>query len=466
MTSSFFRYILAALLTINSIYSYAQPGHRADIHPDSISDRLWVDLDKGYFEFHKRTFVMSTINNHSLDDYFTAATGAGLGYYSPSFHGFHLGFSGFFVFQLYHYNLDNLDPLTGQTSRYERQLYDLNDVENSKDLDRLEEFVLTYEKEHFELELGRQKFESPLLNENDNRMRPNIFNGLTANYHNHHLKLTSGWFISEAVRGTVHWYKMDHTFGIYNQGRNPLGDSLGYHDHISTRGVGILGAEYKKKGLNLQAWNYVAENVFNLSFGQVDYKYSKSKATYLFGVQGLYQTALNNGGNSNQSLTYILKDENTFAVGAQLGVEIGKSKFTANYFGISDQGRYLFPREWGREKFYASQEREIFEGNGGLNAFILKYKYNPEDKPYWFSIGAGYIDQPNLDNIRLNKYAIDDYYHLSSKFDYKFEGYLEGFDIQCIVVMKKEALNGSMSHDEKINTVDMLNLNLVLDYRF
>lgn len=459
--------LLPFFLVFTFTWIFAQPGHRADIHPDSISDRLWMDLDKGYFEFHKRTFIMSTINNYKLDDYFTAATGAGLGYYSPSFHGFHLGFSGFFVFQLYHYNLQNNDPLTGQTSRYERQLYDLNDVENSKDLDRLEEFFLTYEKEHFEFELGRQKFESPLLNENDNRMRPNIFNGLSAHYHkDHHLKLTSAWFISEAVRGTVHWYKMNHTIGIYDQGRNPLNDSLSYHDHISTKGVGVLGAEYENKGWELQAWNYTAENIFNLSFAQADYTLENDKVDYLFGVQGLYQYALNHGGNENQALTYILADENTFAIGAQCGVAFGNNKITANYFGISDQGRYLFPREWGREKFYASQEREIFEGNGGLNAYVLKYKYDPERKPYFLAFGAGYIDQPNIDNVRLNKYAIDDYYHLTGKFDYKFEGYLEGFDIQCIVILKKEAIKGSMSYEEKMNTVDMLNLNLVLDYRF
>tara|TARA_B100000508_G_scaffold141095_1_gene146775 strand:- start:55493 stop:56770 length:1278 start_codon:yes stop_codon:yes gene_type:complete len=425
-----------------------------------------MDLDKGYFEFHKRSFAMSTINEGDLDDYFTFATGAGLGYYSPSFHGFHLGFSGFFVFQLYNYNLESIDEPTGQSSRYERQLYDLNDVDNSKDLDRLEEFFLTYEKEHFELELGRQKFESPLLNENDNRMRPNIFNGLTAQYHKDHLNFIAGWFISEAVRGTVHWYKIDHTLGIYDQGRNPLSDSLSYHGHISTKGIGVLGVEHEKKEWDFQAWNYTAENIFNLSFGQIDHELKKEKFNLLFGLQGLYQYSLNHGGNKDQRLTYILKNESTFAIGGRMGIKRKNHELTANYFGISKNGRYLFPREWGREKFYASQPREIFEGNGGLNSYVIKYKFEPVNKPYYLSFGAGYIDQPQLDDERLNKYAIDDYYHLSSKFDYKFEGYLEGLDIQCLLVCKIEAEDGSMSHAQKINTTDMLNLNLIIDYRF
>jgi hypothetical protein len=451
---------------IISIDTKAQPGHRTDIHPDSISDRLWIDLDKGYFEFHKRTFTMSTINEGVIDDYFTIASGAGLGYYSPSFHNFHFGFSGFFVFQIYQHNLHEIDPIAGKGSRYERQLYDLSNVKNSNDLDRLEEFYVTYELEKLKFELGRQKFESPLLNENDNRMRPNIFSGLTARYKGDHLKLSAGWFVAETIRGTLHWYDIDQTYGIYGQGRNPMGDSLSYKGNINTLGLGVLGAEFEKGNWKLQGWNYTGENVFNLSFGQVDYKVEKEKLTFIFGAQGLYEYALNNGGNSNRSKAYILPTEKTFAGGGRIGAVLKAHKLSINYFGISGQGRYLFPREWGREKFYASLTRELFEGYGGLNTFVLKYKFNPENKQYWFSLGAGFIDQPDNENLQLSKYGLDDYYHFSGKFDYKFNGYLEGLDIKCIVACKLEVNEGSMSYRQKINKADMLNLNLVIDYKF
>ncbi|MGM0478429.1 MAG: OprD family outer membrane porin [Bacteroidota bacterium] len=445
---------------------FSQPGHRADIHPDSISHRLWADLDKGYFEFHKRTFAMSTINEGAIDDYFTVTSGAGLGYYSPSFKNFHLSFSGFFAFQLYQYNLHTTDATAGKGSRYERQLYDLNDVDNSTDLDRLEELYLSYERDHFSVELGRHQLESPLLNENDNRMRPNIFSGLSVNYHNDHLQLKGAWFVSETIRGTVHWYSISESMGIYGQGRNPLGDSGLYHGNISTKGLGTFGAIYEKKNLKTQFWNYTAENIFNLSFGQVDYTYSGKTVDYVLGVQGLYQYALNHGGNPNPSLTYIQEDESTYALGGRIGMIYKNHQLTGNYFGIADQGRYLFPREWGREKFYASLTRELFEGYGGLNAYVLKYKYDPKERPFWVSVGAGYIDQPSNENLRLSKYALDDYYHFTGKFDYKFQGYFEGLDLKCIVVYKKEAYQGSMTAREKINKADMINLNLVVDYRF
>lgn len=458
-------FICYSVVSINNL-SFAQPGHRADIHPDSISDKLWADLDKGLFEFHMRTFAMSTINEGSLQDYFTLASGAGLGYYSPSFHNFHIGFSGFFVFQLYQHNLHEQDPLAGGYSRYERQLYDLNDAENTNDLDRLEEFYLTYELDHLRFDLGRQKVETPLMNEQDNRMRPNIFSGLSSTYEKHHLKLHAGWYISETIRGTLHWYGIDETFGVYGVGRNPLGDTTSYRGNITTNGIGLIGGEYEKNNLELQAWNILSDNVFNLSFGQIDYTLKREKLNVVFGAQGLYQTAINNGGNINPSKAYMLPDESTFAYGGRLGIERKAHHFSINYFGVSDQGRYLLPREWGREQFYASLNRERFEGHGGLNAYTLKYKFDPEAKPFYFSFGAAYINQPDIDNIRLSKYSLDDYFHFIGEFNYKFRGYLEGLDIKLVTASKLEEDYGTMNYSQRLNGVNMINISLIVDYRF
>lgn len=456
---------LFLLFLIFTTESKAQIGHRADVHEDS-TETLWKYLDKGYFEFHKRSFVMSTINEGYLDDYFTITSGAGIGYYSPSFHNFHFGFSGFFMFQLYQYNLHEIDSYAGKSSRYENQLYDINDKYNKSDLDRLEELYLTYENKNWKIELGRQKFESPLLNENDNRMRPNIFSGLAVKYDNDYVKVYGAFFNSLTIRGTLDWYGWDESFGVYGQGTNPLGDSLGYQGNVSTLGMGVLGVEYEKKNWSNQIWNYTNDNVFNIVFAQSDYKWKRKKSNFIFGIQGLYQNALNNGGNSNQSKTYILANESTFAFGGRIGVNIKSGTLTFNYFGVSDKGRYLFPREWGREKFYASLTRELFEGYGDLNAYVLKYKYKPNKKNYYFGFGAGYIDQPSSENVTLNKYSLDSYYHFTTKFNYSFEKYFEGLNLKFIAAYKKSTNSDEVQDRYKINWVDMCNLNLIVDYRF
>src|SRR5690554_7218767 len=112
----------------------------------------------------------------------------------------------------------------------------------------------------------------------------------------------------------------------------------------------------------------------------------------------------------------MLKDEQTFAIGGKLGIKfIQQHELSLNYLGISDKGRFLFPREWGREQFYASQTTELFEGNGGVNAFVMRYKYNSKNNQHATTLSAGLIDQPSVDNLRINKYALDNYYHFRSE---------------------------------------------------
>jgi hypothetical protein len=168
-------------------------GHKI-LANDSLPPRLGHDLDKGSFEFHARSFFMQTLNRGEILDYNAMGAGAGIGYYSPSWKGFHFGFSGFFVFQIFENNIYKEDPITNNTNRYEILLFDMNDLDNKRDLDRLEELYLLYEHEDLEFVLGRQKFESPLLNEQDNRMRANLFNGISINYSPKHWEIHAAWF--------------------------------------------------------------------------------------------------------------------------------------------------------------------------------------------------------------------------------------------------------------------------------
>jgi hypothetical protein len=136
----------------------AQEKHHA---ADSVTGygKLASLIKSGEFEFHMRSFYMQTINKGDLMDYASLAQGGGLGYYSPSFKGFHVGFSGFFVFQMFENNLRVPDPRTGGINRYEILLYDMNDYKNRKDLDRLEHLYLSYLRENFFASLPRERFE-------------------------------------------------------------------------------------------------------------------------------------------------------------------------------------------------------------------------------------------------------------------------------------------------------------------
>lgn len=461
---------IALLLIIGilnpAIAQHHYHGHHLSADSDTLPKTLGRDLDKGFFEFHARSFFMSTLNQGDLMDYSALAAGAGLGYYSPSWKGFHLGFSGFFVFQLLENNIYEQDITTNNYNRYEVLLFDMNDFENKKDLDRLEELYITYEKKHFIAQLGRQKFDSPFLNEQDNRMRPNIFSGISLNYTHKNWEFIGAAFNHVTIRGTVDWYSMEESYGVYPFGRNPFGTSSSYKGNVESLGVGILGAKYINDKWKHQLWNYHNDNVFNLSFVQSEYDLKRDKMTYQLGFQGLYQTAVGNGGNEDPAISYIMDDEFTYALGGKAGIKRGRHEASFNNLFISDNGRFLFPREWGRERFFASIPRERFEGAGGVNAFTLKYKYIFKKENMYAEFGASSVSHQPLDNIRLNKYGVPDYYHFTGIFDYKFTGYLEGFDFKVLVAHKSAKSPEEIEDKYRINRVDLWNFNLILDYRF
>jgi hypothetical protein len=441
-------------------------GHHPIPEADSLPKTLGRDLDKGYFEFHARSFFMGTVNKGSLMDYSAMAAGAGLGYYSPSWKGFHLGFSGFFVFQLFENNIYEQDPTTNNYNRYEVLLFDMNNFKNKKDLDRLEELYVNYEHKHLLIQFGRQKFDSPFMNEQDNRMRPNIYSGLSVNYSHKDWEFIGAAFNHVTIRGTVDWYSMEESYGVYPFGRNPFGTASNYKGNVESLGVGVLGAKYKTDKWKHQFWNYYNENVFILSFMQNEYALKRAKTTYNFGFQALYQTAINDGGNEDPTLSYILKDEFTYAFGGKMGVQRGRHEVSLNNLHISDNGRFLFPREWGRERFFASIPRERFEGAGGVNAFTLKYKYVFKNENMYTELGASSVTHQSLDNIRLNKYGVPSYYHFTGLVDYKFKGYLEGFDFKVLIAHKSAHHPSDVEDQYRINRVDLWNFNLILDYRF
>lgn len=441
--------------------SFGQSSHSSE-PSKSLSDFL----KKGELNFHSRTYLMSTLNEGNENDFFTLAMGTGVNYKTPSFYGFQIKAGGHLSFRLAEYNL--IDSETGRwtRNRYEKALYDINNPNNKYNLGSLDEVYLSYENKGLSFKLGRQTYETPLLNKNYNRLRPNFFQGISTQYKTENLIFSGAWFISEAVRGTMNTYSIANSYGVYGQGTHPDGSRNNYHGNITSLGVGVFGIQYNRKNWKNQVWNHLGENVFNTTFFQSDYSLNRDKTDYLFGVQGFYQTALNNGGNVNPALAYMTKGEQTFALGAKLGATFNQQhEISFNYLGISDEGRFLFPKEWGREQFYASQTTELFEGYGGVNAYVLRYRYFSKDKKHVSKVSAGIIDQPSISNLRLNKYGLDNYYHFLMEHKYHFENYFKGLSLRFIATYKMEMNDEIMTSAEKLNKVNMINLNLVIDYK-
>jgi hypothetical protein len=410
---------------------------------------------------------MHTNNADGLLDYSAWGTGAGLGYFSPRWKGLGVGFSGFFVFRHLERNLTVADPKTGLGNRYELTLFDVIHPENKKDMDRLEELFVSYEDEKFSAWFGRHHFESPFLNASDNRLRPNLFSGFSGTYAASHFKVSGAWFSRLISRGSLEWSSVGESLGFYSPGRNPDGSTESYKHHISSKGIAVLGVEYKTALLEAQSWNYVGEGIFATNFSELKGSIPVDSNKHLrYGVQGFYQQAVGNGGNSDPAKAYMLPDEKAHGMGLQSGLQWENSELTANFLYISDEGRFLFPREWGREKFFVSMQRERFEGMGGVHAYGINYDKTFIQDKLKMSFGASHVQTPGLENLTLNKYGLPNYFHFIGLIDYRFDGYFKGLDVQLLVAHKNEDSAREIPLEYVINRVNMTNINLILDYRF
>jgi hypothetical protein len=430
---------------------------------DSLANES-MQVNKAKFHFHHRSFFMHTNNHGKLTNYSTLAAGAGLAFYSKEVKNFSFGFSGFFVYQIFEKNIYSIDPTTGNTNRYEIALYDMDKFEPYQPRTRLDELYVQYKKRNTKITYGNQSFESPLLNGQDNRMHPNLFHGTSFYTKWKNIDFSSAWFTHVSMRGTGSWFSISESFGVYPFGRNPSGTSSSYAHQTHSNGIGIIGLKHNSNFLKTQVWSYTASNVFQLFWLQLDKSIKHKKNEISFGFQSFYETPIANGGNANQELAYIKAGEKNLGIGAKIGYKIKNSDLSINGLILEGNGRFLFPREWGREQFYASLPRERMEGNGNSQGITMKLE--TKHKKYWESMfGIGYYKIISPDNIVLNKYGLPSYFHIACHTKYSFQKYLKGTDISLLFVYKPSQNPNSVLDVYRLNRVDLWQINAVVNYK-
>ncbi|MBL7918140.1 MAG: hypothetical protein JNM96_07060, partial [Bacteroidia bacterium] len=136
-----------------------------------------------------------------------------------------------------------------------------------------------------------------------------------------------------------------------------------------------------------------------------------------------------------------------------------------NYTHITGDGRYLMPREWGKEPFYTFMPRERNEGLGNVHAFLIKTSVNSFNDKLKTGIGYGYYSLPDVKNYRLNKYGMPSYHQINADAGYTFTNFLKGMEIKMLVAYKIN--NGETYNNLKYiyNKVNMINFNLIVDFK-
>jgi hypothetical protein len=123
------------------------------------------------------------------------------------------------------------------------------------------------------------------------------------------------------------------------------------------------------------------------------------------------------------------------------------------------------PREWGRDPFYTFLPRERNEGAGKVNAIMLKGEWKSVTKPFSTGLAWGYYDLPDVKDYRLNKYGMPAYHQVNHETSWKPKGVLTGFELKTLIAWKIGS--GDTYGDPKYvyNKTEMVNFNLILEFK-
>ena len=458
------RSLILSLIMSTSLNVSAQLQRTSQ--PDVDTNSLRSKLLKGNVEARFRLYMMSTDNAAGLTDYHALAFGGGLRYETGDWHGLSLGVSGFFIWNLGSSDLSKRDAVTGAKSRYEIGQFDTENPGNRNDMDRLEDFFINYKRKAITFRFGKQEIKTPFINPQDGRMRPTGEQGLWTEWEpRKNLKFQGGWLYKMSPRGTVKWYGVAESIGLYPVGLGVDGKPSNYATNIESTGIGILGIQYQVKGMNLQLWEHMIQGVFHTTMIQLERKPGPGKLMGIeTGFQYIFQEPLKDGGNHDQTKVYFSKHAQTHVVSAKVGWKYKSSTLRLNATHIANTGRFLMPREWGREPFYTFIPRERNEGAGGVNAVTMNYIREHAKKKWRTEVSYGYYDMPDVKNALLNKYQMPSYHHLLADVKYAFKNWAEGLSIEALYTYKKNG--GEIYGDQKyqINKVDMHHFNLILNY--
>jgi hypothetical protein len=470
MQKYYFLSLALALLIPTIILAQHQEIHttphlwkgKKSVAEDSTS--LLFAFKHGKVHGNLRYFFMATENEGRLTDTYANAAGGGLFYETAAFKGFQIGVGGYFIYNIGSSDMLQADPYTQTTSRYEAPLFDLQNLGNKHDLDRLEELYLKYNFKKSHISIGKQLINTPFINLQDGRMRPTEVGGLYGEiFTGEKNKLEGGYLYEISPRGTVDWFSIGESIGVYSNGINPNGSKANYKDHIESKGIFLLGYSHEvMQKQTLKFWNVYVDNVFNTTMLQWDGK----MGYWTGGLQYTQQQAINSGGNEDPTKTYFSPDQKSRVLSMKIAYELENWKTSVNYTRITAAGRYLMPREWGRDPFYTFMPRERNEGLGDVNAWVGKINYNFQQIPLKVNLSYGYFDLPDVKNYAMNKYGLPSYTQLNIDLSYEFTDFLEGLEIQLLYVNK--ANQGETYQNEKyiINKVNMSNYNLICNFHF
>lgn len=459
-----------ALLVLFPFLGRAQHSEQDIPSDDSLrsTGKLYDIMKQGDVEGRFRQYNMLTINDGAPTDFHAIAFGGVLGFTSQRWQGIRFKLSGGYTFDLRTSDLTLPDPVTGQPNRYEIGLYDVNDPRHTNDLAYLHEFQLDWHSRSTRtvLVFGKQELNTPFLNPQDGRMHPTLFEGLWGKHRTQRgTVLEGGWLYRVAPRGSSEWYSVSESMDVYPVGRNVYGELSAHGEALES--AGILAISVKQpiaRKLSVTLWDLYTENTFNSALLQLDAG-GKEDRWSLSGM-ALRQDPTTTCGCTEDSLAYMPSGEASWAFSGRLRNVLGKFRWQLNYTRITADGRYLMPREWGRDPFFTFLPRERNEGAGDVHATTINLIWKDLKSGWRVELDGGAYWMPGISDVRLNKYAMPSYAQANINTQYQFRGGWKGLALQLLVLGKLPLEAGPYTEKQVYNKVDMLHADLIVNYVF
>lgn len=431
-------FISIVLLIIINLPTFAQEHY---LEEDKIARKENVDVHnlkewftKGNVHGVFRYYGMGTINHGELTDYYANALGGRLYFESANLFGFSIAVGGNYVFDVGSSDLAAPDPLAGYGARWERQLFDLENPENKKRMDRLEELFIRYHWRSSEITLGKQVINTPLFSEQDGRMKPTMGSGIWIDFNEFKkIKFNLGWIGNSSPRSTVEWYHVEDAIGIYGQGFNKDGQRSDYHGNLKSNGIFLVGlSDTHVKNLRIQLWNNLIQNIQNSLFLQVDYNHTR----WIGGFQYLRQDPVKDGGNPDPQLTYYEPGQSANVFSGRAGYKIKHFETTLNATKGLSSGRFTYPREFGTVRLYTFTPRLRSEGFGNYHSLMARVKYFPlKDKSLSLTVDVGnMMVQDPRNSTEFNKYGLVSWDQFNFDASYAFKGFLDGLTLRFFYI--------------------------------
>lgn len=465
------------LLGILTLFANSRAQHYSYIHHternrEIDSTSLQHFFQSGQFFGHSRFVSMGTYNKGELTDYHATGFGMGIGYETAPLHRLQLGISGFFIYNLVSSDLQVPDTASAQPNRYEVGLFDVENPGNHHDLDRLEDLYLKYSDHRLEVKFGKQHIRTPFINPQDGRMRPTLVQGVLTDWKpNKHTRLELGWISEISPRSTVRWFQVEESFGLYGVGRSTSGARSGYKGNMPESKVIYAGfSQQLGERFKLNAWNQTVTHVFNTEMLElVSTLHKGAEGNLKWYAMGIAQQALEDGGNADPNKTYMDPGQGMSLVGStRLSYRRHTGwEFQLNYTRIADKGRYLMPREWGRDPFYTFLSRERNEGYADVHAYNAVVQFLSEENPWSGSVGVGMYKLPDANDAARNKYGFPAYCQTNASIYYMVEeGFFKGIEIGWLGVYKKAIADTYDKTSYILNKVNVFHHNVVFNYHF